>query len=493
MRERDPVHGDVGLEREPGRGLDAPAVAPLVPRSPEESPELIGHPARDRALRSELIAHPHVLEIVPAHRNHEVGIDLERLGEELVVALVVRAPLVTVLELHSKRHLRLPALQPARGVGHVLDARFEAHLPDPAALLRPSAEAQLRERLPKVLAPEKSDLRVEIQVHERVADAGPVQVRVVVEDAAIALVLPVEPIGPASRVVAADHERVRESKAPIDPVHLVRAGAHDRLGPVGEEGSDLALSEDVPLDPEDGETRGVETRRLELLGFDVEDPEGIGPDLPRHPGARADRDDSRVGNPDAAAEEQDRGVVRPALIVEVAAEAGVSESEVPLPLQEKLSLLRILNVEARQVHLDLVVLDLGEVGVHGDVRDEAPGDPVLDVDTRLGSEIVRDHGLEIPIGAERRDRVGLHLEVSRRGGLDSDERRRRGCLYQPAEIVGRGHARQVGYLVLPLDDAAEVDSPNLLPPGPEPERLEGDRDLHHTSTWYTADAQSRID
>ena len=64
-------------------------------------------------------------------------------------------------------------------------------------------------------------------------------------------------------------------------------------------------------------------------------------------------------------------------------EAAACELEDAAPLEEELPLLREEQVEAGEVHLLLVHLDLGEVGVVGEVRGEAPGNAVLQIDADL--------------------------------------------------------------------------------------------------------------
>ena len=67
-----------------------------------------------------------------------------------------------------------------------------------------------------------------------------------------------------------------------------------------------------------------------------------------------------------------------------------AEEEDSLPLEEEVALLGVEQIESRQVHLLHVVLDLGEVGVVGEVGDQAAREPVLDVEARVAVQVVRD-------------------------------------------------------------------------------------------------------
>ena len=64
-----------------------------------------------------------------------------------------------------------------------------------------------------------------------------------------------------------------------------------------------------------------------------------------------------------------------------------------------------------------------------------------------------------------------------RGRLEADEGGGRRHAAHPASAQRRRHERQVGELVLPLDEAPQVDAPGLGTAGAIAERLEGDRHL----------------
>ena len=82
-----------------------------------------------------------------------------------------------------------------------------------------------------------------------------------------------------------------------------------------------------------------------------------------------------------------------------AARAAAREVEHAAAFEEELALLRQEQVEARQVDLLLVDLDLREVGVDGEVGGEIRGDAVLHVAADVAVLVVRRRRIGQPIGA----------------------------------------------------------------------------------------------
>src|SRR6185503_13104340 len=93
---------------------------------------------------------------------------------------------------------------------------------------------------------------------------------------------------------------------------------------------------------------------------------------PGHARASFDRHFAPALEADAAAVEQGRSIA--AIVI------GAAEVEDTLVLEKEVSLLGEEQAEPGQVDLLLVGLDLGEIGVVGEVGGEAAGDTVLDVD-----------------------------------------------------------------------------------------------------------------
>ena len=114
--------------------------------------------------------------------------------------------------------------------------------------------------------------------------------------------------------------------------------------------------------------------------------------------ARAPRD--VVGDADPPAEE-DLRLLR------------IAEIEESRPLQEELALLLEEEAEAGQVDLDVVGLDLGEVGVEGRVERQVGGDRVLEIEAQVVQGLRRALGLTaLARNRAPGDREGLHFHVA---------------------------------------------------------------------------------
>jgi len=141
-----------------------------------------------------------------------------------------------------------------------------------------------------------------------------------------------------------------------------------------------------------------------------------------------------------------------------------AELEDALPFQEELPLLGEEDTEACQVDLLLVVLDLGEVGVAGEVRGQALRKADLEIAAEITARLV---------GAARRaDVVGAHvagevrLQFERPRGsvrVDTDQRGKRRRLVDAALRPGGRHPRQVRQFVLPAHETEEVDTHTCSP------------------------------
>ena len=145
-------------------------------------------------------------------------------------------------------------------------------------------------------------------------------------------------------------------------------------------------------------------------------------------------------------------------------------------LEEELPLFRKEEVEPGEVDLDVVRLDLGEVGVPGEIERQVGGQPVLQVQTglRLAFEVGLAGELLAAEGGE-----GLHLEaVPAADVLQPGERRVLGGLGDsPHEILP-----DVGpedRLVLPPDGALEGDSHDRFLHVGEADGGERDRHFEH--------------
>src|SRR5262249_54629854 len=138
----------------------------------------------------------------------------------------------------------------------------------------------------------------------------------------------------------------------------------------GREDADGAPLKHIPPDPRDAEVGRWHAELIVSAGLDIEQSDAIGPRTPGHAGAGPSRDCVAL-----AVEAASPAVEEVRTFGTAAADA--AEAENPRVLQEKIPLLRKEQVEARQVQLLIVGLDLREVGVAGEVRCEGTRHAVL--------------------------------------------------------------------------------------------------------------------
>ena len=101
----------------------------------------------------------------------------------------------------------------------------------------------------------------------------------------------------------------------------------------------------------------------------------------------------------------------------------VPKTKMPRPSQKELPLFGEEKAEPREVHLLFVHLDLGEVGVVREIGRQVVGDPDLEVQPRVGVEVIADLGIGGQVGLEARNAVRLDVDHSaRRRCLQPDQR-----------------------------------------------------------------------
>ena len=194
-------------------------------------------------------------------------------------------------------------------------------------------------------------------------------------------------------------------------------------------------------------------------GSERERADGDRPRLPGEPGAPLD-----VAFEAHPAAEEDFGLP-PGPELE---QSGALEEELPLFRKEK--------VEPGEVDLDVVRLDLGEVGVPGQIQREVGGQPVLQVQTGLRL------AFEVGLAGERlaaEGGEGLHLEaVAAADVLQAGERCVLGRLGDtPHEVLADVGPEDV--LVLPPDGALDGDPHHRFLHVGEADGGERDRHLEH--------------
>ena len=213
--------------------------------------------------------------------------------------------------------------------------------------------------------------------------------------------------------------------------------------------------------------------------------------LPGHAPPSHDGHDLTVIQSDAPAEEHDRDVsttgaatptpeTAPAAATPTTpatAAAPPSKLENALALQEELAFLREEQAEACQVDLLLVDLDLRKIRVVGQVSGQALGHAVLHVDPKVAVAVIAQRRFGIEVCAHPANTVRLdleiptgprHLETHERGGARHTVDTRRS--------QGDRDRREVDVLVLPPNQASQLQAPQLCWCRPVAERLE--RDLH---------------
>ena len=264
------------------------------------------------------------------------------------------------------------------------------------------------------------------------------------------------------------------------------AGQRDRA--VGEEGADGAAAQDVALDPRDREIGRLDPGVERFVGVDVQRPDVEGAHLAGDPPAADDGHHGPLAEADAARIEQ-RGRValfagRPAADLPQRAVAGAGaaaagEVEDAPAFEEELALLGEEQVEPRQVHLLLVHLDLGEVGVPGQVGGQVAGDAVLDVQPAVAVAVVAARRVRGEVGGDPGDAVRLDLEVGAAGRHVEPHQQGGVGHAEDAPAPGRdGHRRDVGHLVLAAHGAADLHPPLLPRPRPVAQRPERNGHLH---------------
>ena len=234
--------------------------------------------------------------------------------------------------------------------------------------------------------------------------------------------------------------------------------------------------------PQDREVRVGCARGAVRAAPDGERPDVVVAKLAGHPPAAEDRHHLAASDPDLAAEEEHRSAAGRA---EAARGSGRwrarpgAEAEDPLSFQKELALFGKEEAEAGEVDLLGVRLHLGEIGVPGEVGGEPAGDPDLGVHPVVASVLAfQPAGARAHPGAVADD-VGLDLDgPGTRRRFEAHEGARRADLGHRPRPHGGGKLGQIGILVLPAHDAAEVDPPDLGTAARVAQGLEGDRHLH---------------
>ena len=157
-------------------------------------------------------------------------------------------PFVAVLQVHPGLRGRQLRLEPAVGVGEVVEARFELVLPDRRRALRPRAEPEHAEIAAEILTAQEPHLGVEVPLDNEALGLEPVPVPRPRDVAAVARVVAVLALGPGARDVGVDREVAVEGERRVRAQRLVRPVRVHGLGAVREDHADAALLQDVAIE-----------------------------------------------------------------------------------------------------------------------------------------------------------------------------------------------------------------------------------------------------
>ena len=243
--------------------------------------------------------------------------------------------------------------------------------------------------------------------------------------------------------------------------------------------ADGAAPQHVATNPGSSEVGRHRASARLVVGLDIEQAHEIRAHLPGDPTTADDRDDLPAADADLATEERNRNVGT----VDVGPGAG-AEVEDALALEKKRPLLRKEHVETRQVHLLLVHLDLREVGAPGQVGGQVLRQPILEIETDVASQVVRERRTGETIGGQAADAVWSELEIlGPRRELQADKGRAQRHLHQAATLTERErYWDDVRFLVLPAHHATHVEAPDGLGGGLVTDGPERDLELESPAT-----------
>ena len=396
------------------------------------------------------------LVVVGPRRDDDAREDLERCEHAFAadvhagVDLVAVAPLGVVVDV---RELRL--MGAGGEVEHGVVRDVGPQLVDSQEVLGAERREHAAVHPPVALPGEEADLRVEVGGHLVEAEAEPEAFRLVpgAEPVRVGASRPRRQVvdGAAVRHEAAHRAALSDSPAPVEGHGGVGAAVGGEVAgriPVDDHGADVRPVGQVLPHPGHREVlardRVLVAQLADRRGLHVEEPDvRVVADPARQPPPAADRNLLAVlAEPDAAAEEHvDR--------------TRLSDREQPRVLEEERPLLGKEQREAVQVDLLVVDLDLGEVGVCGQVEGHAGGDAVLQVRPQIAVVEVAPGLGAVQALAEK---VGRELEVAlgrHRDALHLAGQR------DAVEVVLAGEGRPVGLFVADPDVPLEVHAPGL--------------------------------
>ena len=312
------------------------------------------------------------------------------------------------------------------GIGgqDVVKTPLEPKLPDCIERLRSRAESRDAVGAPEIVATQKADLRHEVVLDHEVLCLESVPVSRIEELPLVARIIRVQTRGLGLGDIGQETDVVIERKGAVDAIRPVGPVTGQRHGPVGKHGADAAATKDVSFYTQHGKVRRLDTRPRHIVGLNVQHADIERARLPSHTPATDDRGDGPVLEPDPPRMEQRRRIdiariaaVAPSTLLtqrtvpRALPAATACEAEDALPFEKELALLGKEETESRQVDLLLVGLDLGEVGVVGQVGGQILRDAVLDVDADVAAAGIPYGWAGAEVGGQAGDDKRFDLEV----------------------------------------------------------------------------------
>ena len=452
------------LKREPGR---EPGVA-LVPVV--EGPPHIPARARQHLAPVGVVGDTVLVEVIVPGWNGDAGPDLEGLHQALELGIVAEAEGSSVPEQDvDGLVLGVPGGKTVVVVRPVLDVPVGSELADETVPARAQGEGVVELVIAGVGARNEAHFGPEVLTGIGKEELGGPEPIVPFRGDLPVMVVAVEPGGLGAGEERGHRELLQELEVQVHTVGPVIVSGRPSIT-VEDDGPKIRVLQDVAADA--GHREVVGGGSLKLLLLDVQKSQDKAPGPTRKAGSSQEREHPPLRRQADAPAVEELGVLAPGCPSFC---THVAKPEHPGVLEEEVPLLGKEEAEAREVDLLGVHLYLGEVGIVGQVRRDALCDPVLQVQPRLGVEVILA------------DRAGpLLVEAGGNEGLDPQ-------VPPPADLIealqnsGQGnvkrvetarHQAPVKILTLAPDAALEVDPHDEIAPRTESKCLEGNGHLH---------------
>ena len=416
---------------------------------------------------------------VLARRNHHCAAATIEHGKRrrrvVLVEIVEDAEASALLRLNLER-VDVPRL----GLQHLVEAPervvrdVRRNAADPLDVLRLRLEERAELGPAIAAARQEADFGIEVLADLRITAGDLPQVVGVVVKGAAGVVAALRPGGAIrGRVGAGDERRdalaLTQLDVRVEPVGTVPVLVQRALSEALAVDEDRAVTRtpDLALHPHDAEIvrrpDQVAAEVFDVVGLDVEQPHVPAAQLAAQAAAAANVDRQRRRRQADAPREEQIDLLR------------VAELESRGVLQEERAFLGEEQIEARQVDLLFVGLDLREVGVIGRIQGQVRTDAPLQIDTEVAVPIHRIVGRGAgEILVHRAERVGNQLDVAPGRHVEA----RHLCRQRDAvNVEAARNRRQVDLLILVADVPHDVEAPRPIEAGLVAQGLQRNRQL----------------